>query len=76
MRDRVDVVVLLYLDGTDVYRVLAYPTGLVDSIDWYPKNKGPNLQGIMIFDPRKLPKEFVFKSIDQFKRQFAKRFAV
>ena len=67
--------ILIYFDGEDIYKIFAYPVGLSDEIDWFPKDKGPNKQGVMIFDPRDLNEKFKFSSIYEFKNSYPERMA-
>jgi hypothetical protein len=73
-RSKYDLVVLLYFDQKLIYKIHSYPINIIDNIQWYAKDKGPNLEGIMIFDPKVLNKSMVFESLDQFKSEFKFRF--
>lgn len=72
--EKFKIVVLLYFDKSAIYKIFAYPLTHSHLIDWIPKNKGPNLGGIIIFDPRQLKEIFIFDSIEQLKKEFMSRF--
>lgn len=72
-RKKYDLTVLVYFEEGEIYKIFAYATGLMDEIDWFSKDKGPNPQGIMIFDPRSLNDKFVFSGLDDFKENYLER---
>ena len=74
-KKKYDLTVLLYFEEGDIYKIYAYPAGLMNEIDWFSKNKGPNPQGIIIFDPRNLNKRFIFSSLEDFKKDYLIRMA-
>lgn len=74
-REKFNLVALLYIEQGSVYKLFAYPMDLIDEIAWFPKNKGPNQNGIMIFDPRVLNSKFIFRSIEEFKSEYLGRMA-
>jgi hypothetical protein len=72
-RKKYDATVLIYFDEGDIYKIFAYATTLIDEINWFSKDKGPNPQGIMIFNPRNLNNKFIFSSLDDFKENYLDR---
>ncbi len=73
---KLDIKILMYFDGSEVYEVMAYPIRLRDEIDWKISPKGPakKLNGIYSFHPLKIDKKFVFENVEQFKATFQSRF--
>jgi len=71
-----DLKILLYFDGPNVYEVNAYPLSHFGNIRWYQSPKGPNKEGIMTFKPNELDPIYKFESIEQFKKEFLKRFTI
>ena len=74
-RKNYDLTILLYFEVGEIYKILAYPMGLIDEIKWRSKDKGPNLQKVMIFDPRELNGKFVFSTFGEFKDEYLERMA-
>jgi hypothetical protein len=75
-RQKFNLVLCLYIEQGNVYKLFAYPMDLIDEIAWLPKNKGPNQNRIMIFDPRVLNSRFIFRSVEEFKDEYLERMAL
>lgn len=68
----VEMAVLVYFDGETEIEVCAYPAKLQHQIKWKPKPFGDT--GRKTFDPGQLDRKCVFRSIDEFKKEFQRRF--
>jgi hypothetical protein len=70
-RRKIDLKILIYFEGSLVYRVFAYPMSHIDKIEW---TKGRTKENTVSFDPKKLNTIFQFTDIQDFKCQFPHRF--
>lgn len=73
MASKIQLVVLLYFDGADARKVLAYALGQSAEIRWDKKAVGPNPAGRMTFNPHTLDPKFVYAGVDAFKNEFLRR---
>lgn len=73
-KGNVDLVVLIYFDGTLVYDLFAYPLFEHDKISFTCKQVGPNLAQRKTFSPHLLSNRYKFGSVAEFKKSVKKRF--
>jgi len=71
---KIDLVVLVYFDGAESRTVLAYPLSRSGEIQWGKKPVGSNPTGRKTFNPEAIDPKFVFGSVEQFRREFLRRF--
>ena len=74
VRDKFQLVVLVYFEGPAPRTVMAYPLSHIDEITWGKKPVGPNLTKRKTFNPRTLDSKFIFAGIPQFQQTFLQRF--
>ncbi len=70
-RRTVDLKVLLYFDGPEIYEVFAYPISRRSEINWIPSRTNDRA---VSFDPATLDTKFKFNSLEEFKSSFLERF--
>jgi hypothetical protein len=70
----IDLVLLLFFDGGEVYEIFSYPMSEHSKILFTDKKVGLNLNNRKTFSPNLLPSRYKFKNIAQFKKEVGDRF--
>lgn len=74
-RSKYDLVVLLFFEDEEIYKIYAYPVSEIRSVDFKPRRMDKNASSArQSFDPRSLDPRFKFSGIKEFKATVLKRF--